>query len=188
MPMPSSPPLIFPAHFVAEFPNGAGVPFGPAWCRGAGIVADTAANAAIPTSPPLNTLQFLGASRAAGASLPDSTVSQTQSGSPASAGIFLATNGNAYESSSGPIVGTWLHTPPATAYSARFTVLSQTGSGTFIPDTTWKPCGVAGVEPNWFLQQNVVGTSQVVGRLEFRLVATAVVISSAIITLNTTRL
>lgn len=61
MAMPSSPPLVFPADFVAEFPAGAGVPFGAAWLRGAGIVPNTPANAGVPTALPINTLQFLGA-------------------------------------------------------------------------------------------------------------------------------
>lgn len=155
MPMPGSPPVIFPDDFVAEFPAGAGVPFGPAWCRGAGIVPNIAANAAIPLAPPLSTLQFLGARRST-VQLPASITWSTASSS-------SLTVGTANQISL-PAGGLFTWNPagdPQSNYRFRLVPISGTNPTTAPLNTLITP-GVSNIVWDWLTGSTVFrGTLQI---------------------------
>lgn len=169
MALPSSPPINY-LQILAEFGAPAGTPI-TAMVRGGAYVPNTAQNAGVPTAPPIDVLDFLGASAVVpptveldGGSIGSFTLSPDDS----SITLSISPDGTLKQSqnfAASTSFETWLLSGSASAWDVRATLLS----GALSSGTTgvWANCGGTSA---WTVQRtsNVVGSNTATIRLELR--------------------
>lgn len=126
MTLQSTPPITM-QQIYAEFGAPLGTPM-TALVRGGAYVPNTAQNAAVPTTPPLGKLQFLGAGKAAQSSIsPPGSTQGTSRGNPLNQ-IFTSN----VVGGVGPFARSWSFI----AGGAQMTIVSPTGASTNVTSTT----------------------------------------------------
>lgn len=190
MALPASPPITM-QQIYTEFGAPLGTPL-TAMVRGGAYVPNIPQNNNVPTSPPINLLNFLGATNQPPVQISDQLiqVSGLISSGSALAGYRLNASGIAEkrEKTVYSTLETWLIAGAASAYDVRATITSSdtsdaTSTGSF---GVWLNLGTS---REWSVNRNTsaAGVSFIIMTVEIRNTSTGVVLDSATIQLESER-
>ena len=182
MALPASPPLSM-SQVYAEF-GGAGQPL-TAFVRGGAYVPDTPTNAGVPTAPPINLLQLLGASAyVATVFLQDESRSANNVNANATAELRFGATQVQSRANGGSLANEfqWLLSGARSDYEVRGTVI--TGLPTTGPVGTWTSLGADVV---WTLLRTAAGSISCSGTIEIRPAGGGATLATATFTLTATR-
>lgn len=181
MALPASPPISM-SQVYAEF-GGAGQPL-TAFVRGGAYVPNTGANAGVPTAPPIDLLDFLGATASQPVYLQNATRNANNANANATAELRFGASQVQSRANGGTLnnLFAWLISGARADYDVRWSVIEGLPSSG--PTGTWTNLGSDVI---WTLIRTAAGTISASGTVEIRPAGGGAVMASAVFTLNATR-